>query len=43
MTADLAYWDDAQTGWVVEASRVKFMVGASSAGTIPEKVIGARQ
>ena len=36
---DLAYWDEKQNSWVVEADRVKFMVGASSAGVRLEKTI----
>ncbi len=40
---DLAYWDEKQNKWVVEADQVKFMVGASSADTRLEKVISAGQ
>jgi beta-glucosidase len=36
---DLAYWDEQQNKWVVEADRVKFMVGGSSADTRLEKTI----
>ena len=40
---DLAYWDEKQNGWVVEADRVKFMVGASSAYTKLGKTIRVGQ
>ena len=40
---DLAYWDEKQNKWVVEADQVKFMVGASSAGTKLERTIGVGQ
>lgn len=41
--SDLAYWDEAQHGWVVEADQVKFMVGASSADLRLEKTISVGQ
>jgi beta-glucosidase len=41
--ADLAYWDEAQNKWVVEADQVKFAVGASSADLRLEKTISAGQ
>jgi beta-glucosidase len=40
---DLAYWDEKQNRWVVEADRVKFMVGASSADTRLESTISVGQ
>ena len=40
---DLAYWNEAQNKWVVEADHVKFMVGASSADTRLERTISAGQ
>jgi beta-glucosidase len=36
---DLAYWDEKENRWVVEADRVKFVVGASSADAKLEKTI----
>ena len=40
---DLAWWDEQQNSWVVEADRVKFMVGASSADTKLETTISVGQ
>ena len=36
---DLAYWDEQQNSWVVEADQVKFMVGGSSADVKLEKTV----
>ncbi|MBZ5582027.1 MAG: fibronectin type III-like domain-contianing protein [Acidobacteriia bacterium] len=40
---DLAYWDEKQNRWVVEADHVKFMAGASSADTKLERTISVGQ
>jgi beta-glucosidase len=41
--ADLAYWDEAQNKWVVEADQVRFAVGASSADLRLAKTISVGQ
>ena len=40
---DLAYWDETQNKWIVEADQVKFTVGASSAAAKLERTIGVGQ